>query len=116
MIKKRPPAADPQPSRVSKIRADKNKKKLTPGSLFKSVYLTILSLVIIVILILAVFLYNNFYKTISYSQDILIMQTKTLLEPISENLYANIKQKLQDKETKPAADWSTMKNPFLPYR
>lgn len=81
------------------------------------IQIAILSISIsLVFLISGIFLYKNFYKTLTGAQEIIILRSQIALEEIDTALFDRVIHAIEDKKIAPEVDWATFKNPFLPYR
>lgn len=90
--------------------------------LFKYNIVFIILISLIIISGLAFFLYNNFYKTIAQSEDIVVMQSEVGLENINTALFEKIQKINENKKagfpqwlTPSLTKWQDLKNPFLSY-
>ena len=80
--------------------------------------LQIIVLITAIILILGIsanFLYKNFYKTLASTEEIMVLRNQIALEQVNVNLFNQVTKAIENKKAAPKVDWTTFKNPFLPY-
>jgi len=75
----------------------------------------ILVIFIILISILSFFLYNNIYKAITQSEEIVVLQGQLALEPVDISLFRTILGRIENKKIGQTINFDNLKNPFLPY-
>lgn len=71
-----------------------------------------LLLILIGFIVIAVFLYGNFYKLILQTEEIVIIQMEALLEPIKTNLLDQVLKNLAIKSQGGVIEVEKLKNPF----
>lgn len=70
------------------------KKEFTLSSLTNSILYAILGTLIVIALWFTLFLYNNFYTTISRAETILILKSELAVDTLDVMLYEKIKKEL----------------------
>lgn len=70
------------------------KKEFTLSSLTNSILYAILGILIVITLWFTLFLYNNFYTTISRAETILILKSELAVDTLDVTLYEKIKKEL----------------------
>lgn len=86
-----------------------NKVKINPRKITLWFYIIVIFLTIIILSIVSMFLYKNFYETIAQSKEIIILKEKVALEmvdidkfnKIMENITKKISQKRLENITSP---------------
>ena len=73
--------------------------------------LTIISIIIILILTF-IFLYKNFYQTITHAQKIKVLKSEISIVKIDMNLYKNIISNLEKKKKMNLENLPELKDPF----
>jgi|GEM_PF-2529976 hypothetical protein len=59
-----------------------------------------------------VFLYNNFYQTITQATTISKLKTEFAIEAVGIEIFNKVKQNLQLKTSRPSPNFDAFKNPF----
>lgn len=88
-----------------------NKIFSTP-KLIRAMFTGSLLLILIGFIVIAVFLYGNFYKLILQTEEIVIIQMEALLEPIKTNLLDQVLKNLAIKSQGGVIEVEKLKNPF----
>lgn len=70
---------------------------------------------LVAILGAGLFLYKNFYKSLTNTEAIRILKEKVIGVKIDTGLYIEVIENLNNKKTPPEIDPEEIKNPFLPY-
>jgi hypothetical protein len=65
--------------------------------------------------ILSYFLYNNIYKAITQSEEIVVLQGQMALEPVDIALFRKILTRIENKKLGTALNFDALINPFLSY-
>jgi len=86
------------------------KLKITPRVISYCFYILIILLTLLTLSGLSLFLYQNFYQTITQSKEILILKEKVVIEMIDIKNFNQIIEKLNQKIA--AKKISTINNPF----
>lgn len=73
----------------------------------------ILAIFAILVVILSYFLYNNIYKAIAQSEEIIILQGQMALEPVNITLFRGILTHIENKKTGTSINFDALRNPFL---
>ena len=87
-----------------------NKIKLTTKKIIFSFYLFVIILSALALLCNTLFLYKNFYKTITRSEKIKILQKKVMIESIDIKKFDSITKKIKEKTSR--RELKNIKNPF----
>ena len=87
-----------------------NKIKLTTKKIIFSFYLFIIILSALALLCNTLFLYKNFYKTITRSEKIEILQEKVMIESIDMKKFDSITKKIRQKTNR--REMESIANPF----
>jgi len=80
-----------------------------------------IQIIVICIIILIIiggssyFLYKNFYKTLTDTKKIMLIQNQVILETINIEKFDDVITKIQNKKAPPDVDWATFKDPFQSY-
>ena len=78
-------------------------------------YILILLMVIVVIFFLGMFIYQNFYLTITRAQTIVILKQEVAPDTINLNKIEAVLGKINQKAAaEGAVDWTTLNDPFGP--
>lgn len=85
-------------------------KKLTPKKLSGLMITAVALLAIMILTLLSLFLYKNFYQTITQTKEIMILREKVAVETINLDKFDAIMNKLK-KKTGPL-ELKIIKNPF----
>jgi hypothetical protein len=64
---------------------------------------------------LSYFLYNNIYKAITQSEEIVILQGQLALEPVDIVLFRKILTRIENKKLGTTLNFDALKNPFTQY-
>ena len=81
------------------------------------IQIAILSIsIFFVFLISGIFLYRNFYKTLTGAKEIIILRSQIALEEIDTILFDKVIKAIENKKTATEVNWTAFKNPFLPYK
>ncbi|MBI5230355.1 MAG: hypothetical protein HY981_03605 [Candidatus Magasanikbacteria bacterium] len=70
------------------------KKEFTVSALINSIFYAILGIVILIALLFSLFLYNNFYTTISRAETVLILKSELAVDTLDVPLYEKIKKEI----------------------
>jgi len=76
------------------------KLKLSGGKIFGYFYFLIIFFSIIILIFVFLFLYKNFYKTITHSQEVLLLSKEVAMEDINIDKFTEVIKKIEGK-TKP---------------
>lgn len=63
---------------------------------------------------LVLFLYNNLYRTITEAEMIVSLRSLYPVEPVATKSFEAVKKIIDEKQTRPRADWNAIRNPFGP--
>jgi len=88
-------------------------KKLKIRWSVKYAYIIIAALVVGIIGFLSVFLYKNFYQTITYAKEIIVLKEKVAPETVNLEKFNEVLDKIEKKVTPETIDWQGIKNPFI---
>ena len=81
------------------------------------IQIAILSIIVSLILLASgIFLYKNFYKTLTGAQKIIILRSQIALEEVDMALFDRVIQAIENKKIAQEVDWANFRNPFSPYR
>ncbi|NQU84015.1 MAG: hypothetical protein HQ536_04880 [Parcubacteria group bacterium] len=70
---------------------------------------------LIIAVVLSFFVYNNIYRSIAQSEEIVVLQGQLALEPVNISLFRGILTKIEEKIVGVVLQMDNVKNPFLPY-
>ena len=73
------------------------KLKISYNKIFFYFYIASALLGVVVLILVSLFLYKNFYKTITSSQEILILRREVVTEDIDINKFDEIIKKIEEK-------------------
>jgi len=73
------------------------KLRISCNKIFCYFYVVLILLGVITITVVFLFLYKNFYKTITYSQEILVLRREVVAEDININKFDEIIEKIEKK-------------------
>jgi len=79
------------------IKGFMKKIKITYQQILCNFYLTIIVISVVVIAIVTLFLYKNFYQTIIQSEEILVLRKEVAIEDINMSKFEKIMNQLQEK-------------------
>jgi uncharacterized membrane protein YqiK len=92
------------------IRKIKLKVKIKPQKINYYFYFLTAIATVIVLIIVSLFLYKNFYQTITQSEEILILQKKVATETVDMDKFNKLMEKI-DKKTE-ERNLGGLNNPF----
>lgn len=93
------------------IKITKKPIKLTPKKLSSLTATIIILITLVILIIVSLFLYKNFYQTITQTKKIMILREKVAIETVNMDKFNIIMNKLAEKT---AAD--NFKNIISPFR
>ena len=91
------------------------KPKLNLTQIIQLQAIIIAIIIFIIVIFSIIFLYQNFYKTLTDTKEIIVIREQITLEPINTDLFNTVIKHTEDKKIAPDIDWATYKNPFRPY-
>ncbi|MDD5291136.1 MAG: hypothetical protein PHZ04_03395 [Patescibacteria group bacterium] len=83
-----------------------NLLKISIGKIFVYFYVSIAVLSLIIIACVSLFLYKNFYQTITSSAEVLVLRREVAIEDIDMNKFEEIVQKIEGKTESRQAGFS----------
>ena len=84
------------------------------NKIFRQISNLTLVFMIIVILVIAFFLYISIYQTISQSKEIVLLRSEVILQSPDFTRCDQADQKFTRKVRTPNVDWATVRNPYYP--
>lgn len=87
-------------------------KLFTTQKITQVLFTSSLILILIGFIATGIFLYSHFYKIILQTEEIIIIQAETFLEPIKINLLNDILENLAVKTQGGVVEVTELKNPF----
>ncbi|NQU77764.1 hypothetical protein HQ544_03650 [Candidatus Falkowbacteria bacterium] len=91
------------------------KTKLTLTQIIKLQIAVLSAAIILAILFASFFLYQNIYKTITSTDEIIVLRSQIALETIDTQILNKVLTDIKNKKIVPEINWTTFRNPFLPY-
>ena len=73
------------------------KLKISYNKIFFYFYIVSVLFGVAIFVLVSLFLYKNFYKTITYSQEILVLRREVVTEDIDMNKFDEIIKKIEEK-------------------
>lgn len=78
----------------------------------KFIHLIITFLMIIILGVTGIFLYKNFYQTLTQAQEIIILKGEVAPEMLDFEKFNQVLNKIEEKTKPEEINWSEVKNPF----
>jgi hypothetical protein len=68
--------------------------------------------ILFILILVSLFLYKNFYRTITHAEEISRLQTEVAQQRVDKVLFEKVMNLLKARKRKIDVDWGSLKNPF----